>query len=1413
MNMQSLFSRVTARNYLVYCLLVILFTVFMFSGCEMVPKKGWMTYRNDNHLSAVTDETITPPLSLSWVYKPAHAPVPAWYEPSEELPRCHFDNAHHVTTAGGRVFFGSTVDNKVYALDDRTGKLLWTFFTEGSVRTSPTFRENRVYVGSDDGYVYCLNARNGKLVWKYRAGPSDKKILGNEHMISPWPVRTSILVDDGIAYFGAGVFPHEGIFICALDATDGSVIWENDTIGDRSHELLFGGISPQGYLLCSETTLYVPSGRALPAAFNRNTGEFLYYLEPVPGWQPSHHGGTWALLNREKLITTNERNATPAKVVYEAETGKLRDDAYAWYPGIDMVISPDASYIITKKEMMALDWKKLSEAETKINENNGEVQTLGNTINNLKKKLTEAPSDSSAFYNEEINQITHTITSLNEENASLKTSVFKWKLPREGLCSVILAGNMVFSGGEGYVLCVDSMSGEERWSERVDGKAMGLAVSGGRLFVSTDTGNIYCFEEGGDGKGKEVKQFVNSSPYSGDKTAELYASAAETILRDTDISKGYCLVLGCGDGCLVYELATRSDMTVIGIDSSNQKVREAKKKLDEAGLLGSRAVVESWELSQLPEYFATLVVSGELVASDTPSYPPEELYRVVKPCGGIAYLGRPQDKDGFDPKQVVAWMQKAGFSDPEVVNQNGTWVKASRGALPGAGSWTHIYGDTQNTACSDDTLVKGSLEVLWFGAPGPKGMIDRHADAVGPVSINGRLFVQGEETIFAYDAYNGIELWHRKIPGATRVRAKVDGGNLAATEDALYVAAYDRCYRLDPATGKVVREYEVPKSPDVKLRRWGYISCIGNILYGSSAIPLRHQYAELWNIFVDNKTWKNRDDIPVEYHSLYDSYVKRFPNPDTYAWKAFHRDGALWYTMGNFRGGAIFTVKGARSDLMMTGGSVFAMNTETGELLWQHRGNEIAHITVSMGDGKIFFAENGVSDSKKRAAIAERKELARKGIFRESSDWKDHLKDGLAYEDIDVRTVYALDAVTGRKIWSKTFDLTGCCGDMMGSAYHKGMLFFFGHFGNHDAWRFKEGEFLWRRITTLSADTGEMVWSRSLNYRVKPLIVGDKIIIEPRACDYRTGEIIMRTHPITGQEVEWEFLRPGHCCSVTSASPSMLFYRSHCTGICDIDGDRGISLFGGIRPGCFTNIVAANGLVLMPEASSGCTCSFPIKCSVAFIPRESKPEWTIFITHGNMTPVKYFCINLGAPADMKDSDGKVWFGYPNPKTVYGGNHFPNYGVKFDLKDTVLENMGYFAHDFRGKQFSGIDKPWLYTSGCIGLSRCEIPLIDETKVSEGMYTVRLGFMAQPGDERGKRVCDILLQGEPVLEGFDIVKEAGGAEKAVIKEFNGIRVADKLTLEMVPAKETPGKDEAPLLNFIEVVREGDLTVAQR
>ena len=119
--------------------------------------------------------------------------------PAEELPRMHSDTAFHVAAADGKVYFGSSVTDEATCVDAASGKILWTFATEGPIRSTPTVAGRRVYVGSDDGQVYCLDAEKGSLRWRYRPGPNDRKIIGNGRMISRWPIRTNVLVDDGIS--------------------------------------------------------------------------------------------------------------------------------------------------------------------------------------------------------------------------------------------------------------------------------------------------------------------------------------------------------------------------------------------------------------------------------------------------------------------------------------------------------------------------------------------------------------------------------------------------------------------------------------------------------------------------------------------------------------------------------------------------------------------------------------------------------------------------------------------------------------------------------------------------------------------------------------------------------------------------------------------------------------------------------------------------------------------------------------------------------------------------------------------------------------------------------------------------------------------------------------------------------------
>ena len=72
----------------------------------------------------------------------------------------------------GTVYVGS-VDNKLYAINGKSGVKLWEFRPGGNMLSSPAIgSDGTVYVGSENGKVHALNGKTGTKIWEFN-GDSD----------------------------------------------------------------------------------------------------------------------------------------------------------------------------------------------------------------------------------------------------------------------------------------------------------------------------------------------------------------------------------------------------------------------------------------------------------------------------------------------------------------------------------------------------------------------------------------------------------------------------------------------------------------------------------------------------------------------------------------------------------------------------------------------------------------------------------------------------------------------------------------------------------------------------------------------------------------------------------------------------------------------------------------------------------------------------------------------------------------------------------------------------------------------------------------------------------------------------------------------------------------------------------------
>ncbi len=728
-------------------------------------------------------------LHLQWAIQPP-PPRPAW----PDQPRMPFDAVHRPVAAGDLVLLASARTDSVTALDAATGAVRWRFTADGPVRFAPAIWRDRAFVVSDDGHLYCLDRKTGRLLWKFRGGPTDRRILGNERLISTWPARgaPAVAEDGGKAtvYFAAGIWPFMGVFLHALDARSGAVRWTNSGDGSRFMKQphttdAFAGVAPQGALIVAGDYLLVPGGRSVPACYDRRTGQLVYYRLHDNG----KIGGPE--VQADGLVFLNGGSA------FDVKTGTRLGAV-----GGLAALGGNVLYSVHGAEARAFD---LSGADL--------APSTG-------KKLRNKVRIGSAW--------------LPEPQARVAVPP---------VTAIVVAEGRLYLGGNGQVLGARLPLGKSKPDVHAnfEGSAAHVQPAGKRLLVSTREGQVYCF-----GPEKVApRRHALPGPASGQPTA--WAGKAADVLAATGVRAGYAVAWGVGSGNLVLELARQSELRLIVVEADPQRVAAFRTRLDAAGLDAERVAVlpASPGSAHLPPYLCSLMVS-EGAPLDGAFL--RVAFAALRPFGGVAcFPVAPEQRAALG--QVVA-------SSPELARarlreRGGLVLLARDGPLPGSGDWTHEHADAANTRVSRDALVKAPLGLLWFGGPGNDFVLPRHGHGPQPQVLDGRLFIEGAHGLRALDVYTGRLLWQKHLPGlgdkynnlAHQPGANAAGSNYVSTRDGIFVAHNNACVGLDPATGRQTGRFALPPMPGEEgPPRWDYLTVSGPYLIGGAsprALPER----------------------------------------------------------------------------------------------------------------------------------------------------------------------------------------------------------------------------------------------------------------------------------------------------------------------------------------------------------------------------------------------------------------------------------------------------------------------------------------------------------------------------------------------------------------------------------------------
>ena len=1277
-----------------------LVAITLFAFLSLSRAADWPMWRADAGHTASSSEELADTLHLQWILTFSERER-VWDDPlNHDL--MSYDRIFEPVVAGGLLFVGFSDRDKLVAYDIETGVERWSFYADGPVWFSPVAWKDKVFFCSDDGYLYCLEAATGSLVWKFRGAPSDRKVLGNQRMISAWPARGGPVIRDDKLYFAASIWPFMGTFIYSLDAATGQVEWVNDGTGaqylKQPHGApSFAGVAPQGTMVALDELLLVPGGRSVPAAYDRKTGDFVHFNLDAAG---KANGGSFVIGKKDHFfVHTRERGVR----AYETKSGKktgfvinepVLDGDILYTPANEPVLKTkrDAAEKAMKdalaksnkahKQLAAAIDKKEKPAAKEIkalDEAKAATVTAKKALEELADEEKRTAAEKAIADAEKAEKdAAKKLDDANKERAK----------PIEGK----LYDNV---GKEDANLCEKSAAYQEL---KLEWERIGRDV---RVVQSYDTKAKLLWEFEADGTGDLIK--AGKRLYAAGKD-EMVAIDAPGDAKRASVSWRHAV-----DGKVMRLLAANGKLFAVTLDGRIMAFGEEKT---DHPLMPPKAgyASKAWPFStsadnkrarqilamaDVDEGYSMMygVDDGRLLEAIVEE---SKLHVVAvdQDSQTVAGLRKKLDYQGHYGKRVVlhtgdplsmeappylanlivlgkSFAQR--LNDPEVIKMIYESVRPYGGALwfDKDAALTERIESLKLPQAEIMSGPGGSTFVFRQGAlPGSADWTHLYGDMANTVKSDdkrvklplGVLWFGGspntdvlprhghgprEQVVGGRTIIEGMNRISARDVYTGRVLWKRDFENLGT-----YGIYYDKTYKFDPLNPA----YNQVHIPGANARGTNYVA------------TEEHVYVAIANAchVLDATTGQDVQIIEMP---------KKPGAKEAPAWAYIGVSGDLLLAGNDF---ARFTSrfglddkkeeepakdqKGktrkrkrkkkesavpAIEDLSSSQGLI-AFDRHTGEVRWQVEAEfSFLHNGIVEGNGCFFLLDKL---PKSREEKMKRRGLAKPEDYR----------------------ILAVNAEDGSVLWEKRKDIFGTW--LSYSKKHDLLL----QAGAKS--RDRSGDEVGEGMIGHDAKTGEIIWEDRKRAYEGPCIMHNELILTAAgqykdsagAYNIVDGTPYLITNPLTGKKEPWRMTR-AYGCNTPIAGEHLVTFRSGSAGYYDLDSMSGTGNFGGFRSGCSSTLIPANGVLNAPDYTRTCSCGYQNQTSLALVHMPDVELWT-FNRYGadsvSDEDVKRVGINFGAPGDRRSDDGTLWLEYPGV-----GGESPS--VKVEVTEMEGKKVEYF----------------------------------------------------------------------------------------------------------------------------------------